>query len=68
LKFHFPHWDGPVEKRGGLRGAFLEMRTPEKESPQVCGYEALNEEVAGKASNLMRRSVQRTGAQPHPPA
>src|SRR5882672_9423820 len=35
LKFHFPHWDGPVEKtEEGARGGCKKMRTLDQESPQ----------------------------------
>jgi hypothetical protein len=36
----------------GLRGGCKEMRTLDKESPQVLSCEALSEEDAGEASNL----------------
>jgi hypothetical protein len=44
LKFHFPHWDGPVEKtEEGLRGGFEKMRTLDKESPQVLVGKSLEQ-------------------------
>src|SRR4029079_2864479 len=52
LKFHFPHWDGPVEWLGeGLQGAF------EKADARSGRSAGLSKESAGEASNLMRWPV-----------